>query len=274
MNSTASAVSGQHLGVPVVLYGDFAGPWSYLASRRAHRLEAAGVAVIDWRAVRSLDTRRWLPDVVTARLETARAVMPEVIEALLPGEDLPVDLGERVPFTEAAQSAYAEAYVADRADAIRRILFQALWIHHLDVNDPEVLRTLLCDVLMDSDSPSEVVRESGMVPSVTRGPISTQAWEALRMWTREWQQFHTTQTPVLQLEGRQGLVGREAVDWLGAQLSIHGLLPTSTLGDDSEPARLQHAGGFLPGLSWMSINGGHWVRQYHLRYPSRTWQLV
>ncbi len=201
MDSTATAVSGQDLGVPVVVYGDFASPWSYLASRRAHRLETAGVAAIDWRAVRSLDTRRWLPQAMTARVETARAVMPEVIEALLPGEELPVDLGERLPFTEAAQSAYAEAYVAGRADQTRRILFQALWIHHVDVNDPEVLRTILYDVLMDSRSPSEVVRDSGVVPSMMRGPISTQAWEALRTWTREWQQLHTTRRPSCRSRG-------------------------------------------------------------------------
>lgn len=273
MNSTDIAAS-VHDPVRVVVYGDFGSAWSYLASRRAHRLEAARLAVVDWRAVRSLDARRWIPQVVRDRVETARATLPEVIASLLPGEDLPVDLGQLLPFTEAAQSAYAEAYVAGRAEEIRRILFQALWIHHLDVNDPEVLRTLLCDVLMESSSPSEVVRDNGMVPSMTRAPISTQAWQALGTWTREWVQLRTTQTPVLLLEGRAPLVGREAVAWLGAQLTLHGLVPAKRTNGDPEPARPQHTGGVLPDPSWMSINGGHWLRENHLRHPSRTWQLV
>lgn len=273
MNSTATPVCEQD-PVPVIVYGDFASAWSYLASRRAHRLEAAGLAVVDWRAVRSLDTRRWLPQAVTARSRIARETLPQVIDALLPGEELPVDLGELVPFTEAAQSAYAEAYVAGRAEEVRRILFQALWIHHLDVNDPEVLRTLLCDVLVGSDSPSEVVRETGMVPSMTRGPISTQAWQRLRTWSRQWQQLRSTQTPVLLLNGHEPLVGRGAVDWLGAQLSLQGLGSTGIANEDGEPAPRRRAAGFLPDPSWMSIDGGHWLREYQLQHPSRTWQLV
>ncbi len=70
------------------------------------------------------------------------------------------------------------------------------------------------------------------------------------------------------------LFGREAVDWLGAQLSTQILLPATTVSDDPEPARLQHAGRFLPDLPWMSLDGGHWLRENHLQHPSRTWQLV
>jgi hypothetical protein len=222
----------------VVIYGDFACPWSYLASRRADALEAGDISV-DWRAVEGC-RHAW-----------------EAQAASGPGESFPASLGRYTPFTAAAVSAFAEGCVAERSTVMRRLLFNALWVHGVDLNNASALRRLTAPVLMDSASPSAVVREWGMVPDVTGGPVSTAAWSLRQEWASTWQNIDSPRTPWLLVDGRSTF-GSAAVAWLGTLVRLlqdrTGLAAAAPT-DRSIPE--------LPPVSWISQNGGRWLRDAH-----------
>lgn len=238
----------------ITLHADFSCPWSYLAWRRAAVLEAAGVTV-DWRAV---EHSPWTPsraDDRAERLTGLQAEMDHVLGALLPGEELPYDLAGFVPRTRAAVAAYAEAYVAGVPERVRRLVFEAFWMHGIDIGDAVVLRALIADELRGGSSPSEVVREWGYPVDVTGGPISTDAWRLVRTWDLEWHGTQRPVVPVLQVGDRRPVLGADAVDWLGREIRAHGLgheLPAPTPPDAPSPEG-------LPGRAWMSQHGGRWL---------------
>ncbi|HEY5786862.1 MAG TPA: DsbA family protein [Microlunatus sp.] len=247
----------------IVVYGDFACPWSYLASQRADRLEAHGTNV-DWRAVESC-LRAWDTRATKRRLEQVRDAIPEVRAALVPGESFPASLGRYGPLTAAAVSAYAEGCAAERSTVIRRLLFDALWVHGVDLNNANALRRLTAPMLMDSASPSAVVQEWGMVPDVTGGPVSTPAWSLRQEWASSWQYIQSHRTPWLLVDG-QPTFGYAAVAWLGA-LVRH--LPDRTGLTIAAPTDRRIAE--LPPVSWISQNGGRWLRDAH-KLTGRTSQ--
>src|SRR5512146_3394099 len=98
----------------VIIYGDFNCPYSYLASQRAGRLRAAGVAV-DWRAVEH--DRRLPAGGLPSGSDQASwdRELAEVASLALPGEQVPV-LPAMISNTEAAVAAYAEAVSDGIAD--------------------------------------------------------------------------------------------------------------------------------------------------------------
>ena len=239
----------------LVIYGDFACPWSYLASQRADALEAVGITV-DWRAVEGC-LHPWDTRATKQRLEQVRDAIPEVQAALGPAENFPASLGRYTPFTAAAVSAYAEGCAAERSTVIRRLLFNASWVHGVDLNNANALRRLTAPVLMDSASPSNVVREWGMVPDVTGGPVSTAAWRLRREWASTWQSIDSPHTPWLLVDG-QPTFGSVAVAWLGALVRL--------LSDRTGPATaapIDLLTPDLPQVSWISQNGGRWLRDAH-----------
>lgn len=250
---------------PLVVYGDFNCPWSYLASRRVGVLAAAGVPV-EWRAVehdRRPPGARTRPDAAIAALQEE---MGRVLAALLPDERLPYDLAGFVPPTEAAVTAYAESVVARRPARVRRLLFESFWMHGIDIGDPAVLRTLLVDELRGSASPSVPVRDWGYGVDVNGGPFTTRAWRVVRRWSAEWRETGKPVVPVVMLA--EPLHGVDAVEWLGRQVRRRGL-------DPEPPAHRPVPRGDrreLPSLGWVSANGGRWLarRQQSVANPRRT----
>lgn len=247
----------------IVVHGDFACPWSHLASRRADRLAAAGV-VVDWRAVEHEPRRPWRAD-PAARLEALRAELPAVLGELLPGETLPGAAGRVAPWSRAATAAYAEAYAAGVAPAVRRRLFEAYWEHGFDLDDADGLRALLRDLVRGADSPSEVVREWGHVPDVSGGPVSTAAWRLLRDWREEWRPHAVV--PTLTVDGVGTLTGVAAVRWLGDAARLRGL-------DAGDPVAPRRAPGHVrpADLSWVSRLGEPFHPEQQRRAARLPWE--
>jgi 2-hydroxychromene-2-carboxylate isomerase len=187
-----------------VAYGDFNCPWSYLASRRADRLADAGVE-IDWRAVEH-DPPSSTASSGSARGEDrllqARADVERVVELLLPGEHLPYALAGFVPDTGAAVAAYAESYAAGQAAPVRRLLFDALWLHSMDLDDAQVVHTIVVDAIGD-----------GALPA---GSSTARALQAA--WSGEWHGTGTRTVPVVVVDGADPLFGVDAVRRLGIEL--------------------------------------------------------
>ncbi|MDN5790889.1 MAG: DsbA family protein [Micrococcales bacterium] len=206
----------------VTVWGDFTCPWSYLAWQRTELLADAGVP-IDWRTVEHDPWHHLTPDDVSDRHQALQSEMPEVLGHLLPGERLPYTLPRGVPFTGAATSAYAEAYAAGVARPVRRRLFGAFWRDGVDLNNARVLQVMLVADLRRGTSTSELVQHWGYAVDVTGGPITAQAWQAIRDWREQWQEASGV-TPTLLAGGGDPVVGVAAVDWLGAQVRERGLL--------------------------------------------------
>jgi predicted DsbA family dithiol-disulfide isomerase len=127
------------------IYGDFNCPFSRLASWRAARLEAAGIATVDWRAVEhdpavpaaGQPVVGALADEIASELDQIRGLLRE-------GESPDLALPPLRPNTAASTAAYA-AVAPDGRGAAREALFSALWGRGLDIGDPEVLGDLGLD---------------------------------------------------------------------------------------------------------------------------------
>lgn len=214
----------------VLVYGDFTCPWSYLTWRRTELLRAAGVA-IDWRSVEHDPWHTLRPIDISDRFGALRAELARVEQHLLPGEVLPRTLAGFVPFTGAATSGYAEAYVAGVAGPVRRLLFEAFWRRGVDLNDARVVRTLLVDAVRRGSSTSELVGRWGYALDVTGGPVTHAGWEAVRDWRVAWAATAADDRsvagviPVVMVDGEDPVHGVAAVDRVGRLVADAGLDP-------------------------------------------------
>lgn len=243
----------------LIVYADFSCPDCYLASRRADALVAAGVS-IDWRAVEHA------PQLPVAGMRLSAADQQAVTERfavlddlLLPGEVLPWTVPTFVPKTEAAVSAYAEAYGAGVADDVRRLLFELYWVHGVDIGSPTVLRTPLAGPILRSHSMSEPLRESGYAVSVDRAPITTAAHRRIRSWTSEWFEWGSPALPIV-LTGGATLSGVDALRRLGKEI---GYVDAQVDPELDDPRRYP-AVSVRPSASWVSQIGGRWRNAYRL----------
>ena len=245
---------------PIVLYGDLNCPWSYLASRRARALQAAGLEV----ELRAVEHDPWRPGQGGSRFDDLHEEMDRVCAELLPGEELPYSLAGFVPRTQAAVSGYAEAYAAGVAPRVRDLLFEAFWLHGLDVGDPKVVRTLLVDAIRSGSSPSEPLREWGYAVAVTGGPVSTTAWRLISAWDREWRDDGNQVVPIVR-GSTAPIVGVDAVRWLGDQVRdlVHDH-EGAVRGDAPRP------GADVAPLSWVSQHGNRWLRAYRQAWQERS----
>jgi hypothetical protein len=239
--------------VTVVVYADFTDPYSYLASRRVDALRAAG-RDIDWRAVES---QRQVPVTGTrneARLADLARQRQHVATLLADREELP---GPRLGFlanTEAAVSAYAEAYGAGVADDVRRLLFALYWEHGVDIGNPNALRTPLAAPIMRGNSPSDPLRRFGYAVSGTRGPITTSAWRRIRAWRDEWETLGARELPVVADSTGPALSGTAALSHLAEQMKqANTQLNTVLTKPPSQPGHTVRAP-----IGWASQTGGTW----------------
>lgn len=218
----------------IVVYGDFNCPWSYLASRRAAALAEGGVDV-EWRAV---EHAPWRPSRFadsSLRFTALRAEMDHVVSHLLPGERLPYSLAGFVPYTAAAVSGYAEAHVAGVAAEVRDLLFEAFWMHSLDLGDHRVVRTLLVDAIRSGSTPSARLRRWGYAVNATGSPVTNSAWRLVGAWDEAWRRDGSNTVPVVATGAGDPRTGTAAVEWLGTQLLARGLDPGSTGGPATTP---------------------------------------
>jgi hypothetical protein len=192
---------------PIVVYGAFNSPWSYLASRRAELLERVGLR-IDWRAVDADSSRPDRPSDRAREIQRVRQEMDQIAAAILPGERLPYTLAGFITKTSAAVSAYGKAYRLEAGPAIRSLLFEAFWLHAIDLNNERSVHTLVTDVL-----PSELFADKASM-----GHDATQTPRLNRQWVMEWRDLGRPALPVLIVGGATSTCGADAVGWLGDQL--------------------------------------------------------
>jgi hypothetical protein len=249
---------------PILLYGDFNCPWSYLASRRARALQSTGLPV----ELRAVEHDPWRPGQGGSRFDDLHDEMDEVCAELLPGEGLPYSLAGFVPRTQAAVSAYAESYAAGGAPLVGDLLSEAFWLHGLDIGDPKVVRTLLVDAIRGGSSPSGPLREWGYAVDVTGGPVSTAAWRSVRAWRSDWQRDGNQVVPIVRTSTAT-IVGVDAVRWLGDQLREHRGDGGPDAGQDARAASARGGGDIEP-LSWVSQHGNRWLRAYRRAWQQRT----
>jgi hypothetical protein len=199
----------------MIVYADFSCPYSYVASHRVDALAEVGVRV-QWRAI---EREPSLP--VSGRpLSGGGELASQLSEPLRPGERPPWRMPGFVPNTEAAVSGYAEACGAGVAEQVRRVLFDAYWVHGADIGSAEVLRRLLAGPIQRGHSTSFPLHDFGYAVSPSRGPITTKAWRRIRHWRAGWAALNLTRTPGLIADGGEILCGAAAVDYLGEQV-IH-----------------------------------------------------
>lgn len=248
MNSLQAAAGG------LVVYGDFNCPWSYQAAMRANLLATAGVRV-DWRAVEH-EPRRLHRAPAGSRTEALHAELNLVLRQLLPNEHFPYAPPEFVPYTKTAVAGYAEAYGAQVPDPAQRLLFEAFWVHGLDIGDPSTARPLLADTIRSGRSTSDPLSRWGYSVTGNGAPVTTAGWKLVRQWQAEWMQMEKQVVPVLQIAG-ESFFREGALDLLGQMVLAHGLDPR-----DAAPSRgpRKIPTTDLADPSWASQNGGRWLQ--------------
>jgi 2-hydroxychromene-2-carboxylate isomerase len=191
---------------PVIVYGAFSSARSYLASGRVALLEADGLYV-DWRIVGDR-TGFGIQPTDLERFEATRREMERVVSALLPGERLPYSLAGSLCRTGAAAAGYAQAYDLGVASPIRRLLFEALWVQGVDLDDEKSIRTLILD------------RLPGLSDVGTGSPThdDQSARSLISQWAWEWDCLGRPPLPAMAVEGRVRRCGDEAVTWFETQL--------------------------------------------------------
>jgi predicted DsbA family dithiol-disulfide isomerase len=126
----------------LVIYGDFNCPFSALASIRVARLEQAGIAEVDWRAVaHDLEIPALGEHVGSANARAYEAEIEQVRGLLLADETIKLQVPTVRANTAAATEVYAATETRTRA-RVRIELFRAYWEEGRNVGDPAFLDTM------------------------------------------------------------------------------------------------------------------------------------
>jgi predicted DsbA family dithiol-disulfide isomerase len=126
----------------LVIYGDFNCPFSALASSRSARLERAGAAQVDWRAVAhdlAIPAQGEVVEQSDARAYEAE--LEQIRGLLLPDEHVALSVPTVRSSTVVAAEAYAAVEPLSRAQ-VRNALFRAYWEQGRDLGNPDVLRAM------------------------------------------------------------------------------------------------------------------------------------
>ena len=243
--------------IPVVIYGDFNCPYSYLASQRADLLSRTRSLAVDWRAVEH-DSR--LP-LTGSRPDGGRAArdreLAEVASLALPGEQVPAGLPAAISNTQAAVAAYAEAVSDGVADELRRRLFAAIWADGRHLSGAAEVRRLvtgvmwpqedITDRLASPDIPSmllrdpdlaRIVRRSGGTIAPDGGPLTTAGWWRIRRWRLEWLTLPSQVIPAVVGPDQVVRPGAGGLRYLADLAAAAGVAPRSRAAADTVPGRV------------------------------------
>ncbi len=238
--------------------GDFADLGCALASRRLDVLALLG-ADIHWQAV----TRHPLGEPAAGTPPPGRTFGTSGdLGPLLPGEAIPTSPPARSTNSVAATSGFAEATAAGVAAAARRAVFRAWWIEHRDMTRPDVVRAVLGDLARRGHSRAEAVAEWGHVVSVAGGPVSDEAWQLTQDWQARWQQAGRPDLPFVRDSAGTTRAGVEALRWLADQVTRLGAAPPAIEPGSVPAPNDSHPDDVLTDISWISQNGGQWLRDY------------
>lgn len=201
----------------LLVYGDFNSPWSYLAARRLAALAATGVRV-DWRGVEHHPKRCDGGVALASHLfRELQQDLHTVETVLLPGERFPYALAGFVPETGAAVCAYAEAYQLGTGALAREVLFESFWLHGLDLNDEQVVHTVMTDAIRTRSTAPEPLAWR-LTDAGPHQVVSAPAYRLLVQWDAEWRAFGGHDVPVLAVPALEPMFGEDALAWLGAEL--------------------------------------------------------
>jgi predicted DsbA family dithiol-disulfide isomerase len=167
-------------------------------------LQRLDLAEIDWRAV---EHDPWLSRTGTpsgARAEAWKRELDEVARVALPGERAPATVPPLVSNTLAAVSAFAEAVTDGVQDALRRALFEAIWVRQRHLSVAYDVRPIITDItcppypilpylvaelpppgLGDPD-PLHMTRVLGGTIAPNGIPLTTTGWRRCQQWRQEW----------------------------------------------------------------------------------------
>lgn len=224
--------------MPIVIYGDFNCPYSYLASQRTDLLARSGIEV-DWRAV---EHDRSLP-LTGSRADGDRAAsgreLAEVAPLALPGEYVPSGPPVLVTNTQAAVAAYAEAVSDGVAGELRRRLFAAIWAHGLHLSSAYEVRRVVTAVmwpqeditarlaspeipslLISDPDPARIVRRSGGTVAPDGQPLTTIGWRRVRRWRQEWLALPSAVIPAVIGPDQAVRSGLDALSYLADLASV------------------------------------------------------
>ena len=149
--------------------------------------------------------------------------MERVLELLLPGEQLPYALAGWVPNTGAAIAEYTQAYGVGEAAPVRELLFDALWLHAVDLDDARVVHTIVVDDAIRSGATGSEPSPDGFHRVDAVVELNTNRMRHLRdRWTREWSDTGKQTVPVVVLDGADPPFGVDAVERLGTELLSRG----------------------------------------------------
>ena len=189
----------------LIVYGDFNCPYSYLASLRVDAVMRAGQAEVEWRAVEH-DPRLALTGTPSSiGSQSWERELAEVAGLAQPGEEPPATVPPLISNTGAAVAAYAEAVTDGVQHQLRRRLFEEIWVRQRHLGSPyevrQVVRPLMYPAgpraehlavpdlparVLHSARPAVLPRLSGCTIAPDGGPLTTQGYQRIRQWRREW----------------------------------------------------------------------------------------
>jgi DSBA-like thioredoxin domain len=191
--------------MPLIVYGDFNCPYSYLASQRLDAVVRAGQAEVEWRAVEH-DPRLALTGTPSSPdSQSWQRELSEVADLARPGEHPPAGAPALISNTGAAVAAYAEAVTDGVQDELRRRLFEEIWVRQRHLSSPYEVRHLVSELMypagpraerlatpdlpartLHSVRPGLLPRLSGCTIAPDGGPLTTEGYRRIQQWRREW----------------------------------------------------------------------------------------
>lgn len=212
---------------PVVVYGDFNCPYSYLASLRVDRLLDNGVDV-EWRAVEHDRSMSVTGEPTSSRHEEWVTELADVEGLAMDDEALPSHEPSVLSSTRAAVSVYAESVSDGLERRIRERLFEEIWVQQHNISSAYVVRRVVTDemyppvplqryrsteiatpVCGDRDG-DRITRRLGGTVAPDGGPLTSAGYWRIRRWREEWSGFPEPVVPtVVDSDGglHQGVAG-------------------------------------------------------------------
>jgi len=219
----------------LIIYGDFNCPYSFLASQRMDTLARLGHQV-QWRAVEHDPRLSMTGTPSAAQHERWLRELDEVASLALPGEQAPTRTPDLISNTYAATAAYAESITDGIADALRRALFQAIWVSRKNLSNAYDVRPIITAITsppldvrsrlglelplpgLDSLDPAESTRRYGGTLAPNGAPLTTTGWRRIGAWRSDWLALSQPVVPAAVDIDATAHLGIDALTWLASLL--------------------------------------------------------